>query len=100
MILFLRSARTVRGKRGEGIRWATEMTDYINSQFPEVQTLLLVPRFGEMDRIFWKSEFEDLSALDAWQKKLAMDEGYLKIRKSARDLFTQDSIEDIVLTSI
>jgi hypothetical protein len=100
MIVFVRSARTVRGKRGEAKKWAIELTDYINALCPEIQCKVLIPRFGELNRIFWHTDFEDLTALDTWQKKLALDEGYRKLSVQAQDLFSQDSIEDMVLTSL
>lgn len=100
MIVFVRTARTKRGKRGEAKKWAIEITDYINAQYPEVQCKVFIPRFGEMNRIFWHTDFEDLVALDTWQKKLVLDEGYHKLSIQAQDLFSQDSIEDMVLASL
>ena len=100
MILFVRTARTVFGRRGDAKKWAIEITDYINAVCPEIQCKLFIPRFGQMNRIFWHTDFEDLTALDAWQKKIAMDEGYHQLRLRAQDLLSQDSIEDMVLTSL
>ena len=53
-----------------------------------------------MNRIYWHTDFPDLEALDAWQKKMALDEGYHKLSVQAQDLFSQDSIEDMVLASL
>lgn len=53
-----------------------------------------------MNRIFWQSEFEDLPALDAWQKKLASDPGYRELSFHAKNLFDQDSLKDEVLVSL
>jgi hypothetical protein len=53
-----------------------------------------------MNRIYWHTGFEDLSTLDDWQKRLASDEGYRKLSIRAQDLFSQDSIEDMVLTAL
>lgn len=100
MIVFVRTARTVRGKRGEAKKWAIELTDYINAQCPEIHCRVFVPRFGEMNRIFWHTDFEDLAALDAWQQKMVLDKGYRKFSHQAQDLFSQDSIEDMVLASL
>ena len=55
MIVFVRTVRTVRGKRGEAKKWAIELTDYINAQCPEIQCKVFIPRFGEMNRIMLKS---------------------------------------------
>jgi len=100
MILFVRSVRTIRGKRGEAKKWAIELTDYINAQCPDIKCKVFIPRFGEMNWIYWITEFETLTDLDAWQQKIASDEGYHKLSLQAQHLFTQDSIEDKVLTSL
>lgn len=100
MIIFVRTARTVRGKRGEAKKWAIEITDYINAVCPEIQCKVFIPRFGEMNRIYWHTDFEDLAALDVWQKKMATDEGYHNLSIRAQDLLSQDSIEDTVLASL
>jgi hypothetical protein len=100
MIVFVRTARTVRGKRGEAKKWAIEITDYINTQYPGVQCKVFIPRFGEMNRIIWHTDFEDLVALDTWQKELVLDEGYRKLSIHAQELFSQDSVEDMVLASL
>ena len=100
MIVFVRSAQTVHGKRGEAKKWAMELTDYINAQSPEINCKVLIPRFGEMNRIHWQADFPDLAALDAWQRKMVLDEGYHKLRVSAQDLLSPGSIEDNVLTSL
>ena len=100
MIVFIRSARTVHGKRGEAKKWAIGLTDYINAQCPEVNCKVLIPRFGEMNRIYWHVDFPDLGALDAWQKKMVQDEGYHKLRLQSQELLLHGSIEDAVLTSL
>ena len=100
MIVFVRTARTVRGKRGAAKKWAIELTDYINAQCPEINCKVYIPRFGEMNHIYWQTEFPDLGALDAWQKKMDLDEGYHHLRIHAQDLLSQDSIEDTVLTTL
>lgn len=100
MILFMRSVRTIRGKRGEAKKWAIGLTDYINAQCPEINCRVFLPRFGEMNWIYWITEFENLTDLDTWQQKMASDKGYHELSLQAQHLFTQDSIEDKVLTSL
>lgn len=100
MILFMRSVRTIRGKRGEAKKWAMEVTDFINATSPGINCRVFLPRFGEMNWIHWITEFENLADLDNWQQKMASDKGYQKLSLQAQHLFTQDSIEDKVLTSL
>lgn len=100
MILFVRSVRTIRGKRGGAKKWAIALTDYINALSPEIKCKVFIPRFGELNWIHWITEFENLTELDAWQQKMASDKGYHELSLQAQHLFTQDSIEDKVLTSL
>ena len=100
MIVFVRSVRTILGKRGAAKKWAIELTDYINAQCPEVQCRVFIPRFGKLNYIYWQTEFEDIADLDAWQQKMASDPGYRELSIQAQDLFSQDSIKDMVLASL
>ena len=100
MIVFVRSVRTIRGKRGVAKKWAIKLTDYINAQCPETQCRVFIPRFGELSWIYWQTEFEDIAALDAWQQKMAADPGYRELGNQAQDLFSQESIKDMVWASL
>ena len=100
MIRYMRSARSIHGKGGEAIQWANEVTDYINTQFAEVQLSVFTSRFGPMNNIYWYADAEDLTALDRWQKQIGADRGYRELRRKAVDLFVQDSVQDMVLSSV
>ena len=99
MIRYMRSARSIHGRGGEAIKWATEVTNYINTQYAEVKLSVFTSRFGPMNNIYWYADVEDLTALDRWQKQIAVDRGYRELRRKAVDLFVQDSIQDMVLSS-
>jgi hypothetical protein len=43
MIRYMRSARSIHGRGGEAIKWATEVTEYINTQYAEVQLSISHP---------------------------------------------------------
>ena len=100
MIRYMRFARSIHGRGGEAITWSKEVTDYINTQFPEVQLSIFTSRFGSMNNIYWYADVEDLTTLDRWQKQIAADRGYRELRRKAVDLFVQDSVQDVVLSSI
>ena len=44
MIRFMRSVRSMHGKGGEAIMWATEVTDYLNNQYKEVRVSVFTAR--------------------------------------------------------
>ena len=100
MIRYMRSARSMHGRGGEAIRWANEVTGYINTQFTEVKLSIFTGRFGSMNNIYWFADAEDLAALDRWQKQIGADRGYRDLRRKAVDLFVQDSVQDMVLSSV
>ena len=100
MIRYVRSARSMHGKGGKAIKWANEVTAYINTQFTEVKLSVFTGRFGSMNDIYWFADVEDLAALDRWQKQIATDLGYRDLRRKAVDLFVQDSVQDMVLSSV
>ena len=100
MIRFMRSARSMHGKGGEAIMWATEVTDYLNNQYKDVKVSVFTARFGSMNTIYWHADVADLAALDHWQKQIGSDRGYRDLRRKAVHLFVQDSIQDLVLSSV
>ena len=100
MIRYMRSARSMHGRGGEAIMWANEVTGYINTQYTEVKLSVFTARFGSMNNIYWYADVEDLAALDRWQKQIGADRGYRDLRRKAVDLFVQDSVQDMVLSSV
>ena len=100
MIRYMRFARSVHGRGGEAIKWATEVSDYINTQYAELRLSVFTSRFGNMNNIYWYADVEDLTTLDRWQKQIAADKGYRELRRKAVELFVQDSVQDTVLSSV
>ena len=100
MIRFQRTAGVSRGKGAEATQWAKEVTEYVNTHFPELPLLVFEPRFGALNTIHWIADLEDLASLDRWQEQLGADEGYLELLSKSTDLFIAGSIVDTVLTSI
>jgi len=89
----------MHGRGGEAIIWANEVTDYISAQYKEVKLSVFTARFGSMNSIYWFADATDLAALDRWQKQIGTDRGYRDLRRKAVDLFVQDSVQDMVLSS-
>ena len=100
MIRYIRSARSMHGRGGEAIKWANEVTDYISAQYKEVKLSVFTARFGSMNNIYWYADVADLATLDRWQKQIGTDQGYRNLRRKAVDLFVQDSVQDMVLSSV
>ncbi|MFO8100959.1 MAG: hypothetical protein R6U37_02155 [Dehalococcoidia bacterium] len=98
MIRFERRASFQRGKGA--VKWAKEITEYINAQNPEAQLQLFVERFDDINSICWMADFEDLMALDRWQSKVGGDDGYQKLRKKSFDMLIEGTIFDTVMALV
>ena len=97
MIRFQRSAQIRRGKHG--LRWAREVTDYINTNYPHTSLQLFRYRFGDVSTICWMADFEDWDSLDDWQYRIGKDKDYHDLRRQSLDILVEGSITDTLLVS-
>lgn len=95
MIRFQRSMQLKRGKHG--MRWAKELTDYINTAHGKPSFQLLKSRFGNMSTVYWIADFKDLTRLEAWQQQIGADAGYRELVKKSIDIVVNGSIKDTLL---
>jgi hypothetical protein len=100
MVRFERSARVARGKLLEARQWAQEVTDYANKNHPEGKLQVFSERFGNIGRVSWQADFEDLAALDRYQKSFDTDQGYWALLNKGTELFVEDSVRDNVYETL
>lgn len=102
MILFIRRAKYRAGKGNEAMKWAKEITQYVNEKFPITKLKPYYNRFGSISDIIWIGEIEDLVTLNQLQNDVETDHGYLKLMQQAWDanFLVDASFEDQVLVSI
>ncbi len=99
MITLVRSVKT--RALGSDALWAKEAADYVGSLDSSISLQVVRERFGERAKIYWVvSGFEDLAALDAWQKKLLSDEGYIEQSKNVSEFIVEGSLYDKVLETV
>ena len=97
MIRFQRSMRVRGGKHAR--RWAKELADYLETVHGEPPVRLFRSRYGNISTIHWVADFEDLAALEAWQRKVGADAAYRELINQSFDLVVDGSVEDTVLES-
>lgn len=100
MVRFQRSIRTARGKPLEAIQWAKEVTEYINGKQPNFKVQVFTSRFGDSGMLAWQIDFDDLAALDKYQKFFNSDEGYWALVTKSYDLFIEGSLHDSVFETL
>ena len=100
MVRFERSARVARGKLLEARQWAQEVTDYANKNHPEGKLHVFSERFSNIGRVLWQADFEDLTALDRYQKSFDTDQGYWALVNKSNELLIEDSVVDTVYETL
>lgn len=98
MIRFQRSMQLRRGKHG--VRWARELTDYMNTTYPKLSLHLYKSRFGDVSTVFWFADFKDLEALDNWQEQVGRDDGYRELVARSLDIVIDGTVKDTILTTV
>ena len=77
MIYFVRSATIVSGPgRHEAMKFAKEVTKYINGNYSEVDVKLLTTITGRLNRVAWVTKFNSMAATEEFTDKLQADERY------------------------
>ena len=101
MVRFHRSARISKGAMlPEALKWAKEVAEYLNSNYPETAVLVFVEQYGAAGTIHWYADYEDIATLDRLGSQLLADEGYQAILNKSTDLFIEGSTNDTLMASV
>ena len=100
MIRHQRSGRAKGGKAREGIQFAKEIADFINTRYAPVSVQVYSELFGELNTIYWQTDYEDLAALEEFHAKLTSDPDYLAIISKGTGIFIQGTLHDKLLKSV
>ncbi len=100
MVRFERSARVAQGKLQEARQWAQKVTDYANKNHPEGKLQVFSERFGNIGKVLWQADFDDLAALNQYQKSFDTDQGYWDLLNKSTELFIEDSVRDTVYETL
>ena len=97
MIRFQRSMRVRGGRHAK--RWAKDLADSLGAVHGEPPVRLFRSRYGNVSTLHWIADFEDLAALEAWQRKVGADAAYRDLIGQSFDIVIDGSVEDTVLES-
>jgi hypothetical protein len=90
--------RVRRGKNAT--KWAKELANYMDTVYGKPPLQLFSSRFGNVSTLCWFADFEDLAALEAWQRKVGADAGYRELVKKSFDIVIDGTVEDTILESV
>jgi hypothetical protein len=76
MYRFWRHWRFKTDKSHEGFRLAKEVADYLTTKYPEHTTQVYSEVFGDLDSVYWFSDYKDLADLESLSAQLDADKDY------------------------
>ena len=100
MFRFHRTARVSRGKFPEGIQWAKEVTEYINTKYAPASLQAYAELFGDVGTVHWYADYEDLATIEKLNAQLLADQGYWALLSKAADSFIEGSAHDTLIQSL
>ena len=92
-----RTARISDGMIQQAFQFAKEITEYVNTKYPQVSVQVYVEAFGAVGTIHWFVDYKDLATLERTTGQLFSDQGYLAILGKAPGLFIEGSVHDTLL---
>lgn len=100
MFRLRRSGTVSRGKALEARQWAKEVTEYVNENYAPVSAQVYSEIFGDLGKVHWYIDYEDLATIEMYSARLLADEGYQVLLSKAADLFVEGSIRDTLIQSL
>lgn len=95
-----RTGNISRGKVLEARQWAKEVAEYINKNYAPVSVQAYSEIFGDIGKVYWYTDAEDLASIEDFNAQLLMDQGYQALVNKTADLFVKGSIHDRLIQSL
>ena len=95
-----RTARISDGMIQQAFQFAREITEYINTKYPQISVQVYTEAFGAVGTIHWFVDYKDLATVEHITGQLFSDQGYLAILGKAPGLFIEGSVHDTLLMLI
>jgi hypothetical protein len=100
MVRFQRSGRAKNGKILEAIRFATEVSEYINTKYSPVSVQVYTAASGDYGTIYWYADYKDFASFERIYAQLRSDKGYWAIVNKAMEWFIEGCFHDTLLSSV
>ena len=94
MYRLIRSVKLKPATALESIQIAQEIAEYVNKNYSQTKSQVYTPVFSELQKVFWFSDFENLSVIEEFGQKIMADEGYMSIVVKLADKIIEGSVKD------
>lgn len=100
MYRFQRSGQVKNGKLLEAIKWAKEITEFINTKYSQVSLQAYTGIFGDPHTVYWYSDYKDLATLESVLAQLTSDQDYSAIINKGVEFFIDGSFQEKLMSSL
>ena len=100
MIRHQRSGRAKVGKAWNVVQFAKEIADFINTKYAPVSVQVYNEIFGDLNTIYWQTDYDDLATLEKYHAKLTADPDYQAIVSKGSDIFVEGTLHDKLMKSV
>lgn len=97
MVRLFRKARAHSDKFPQALQWSKEVAEYLNANYQGFSIQVFLESFGDMNTIYWFSDFENLAEIETFNARLMADQQYWERLSQIGDLFVDTSGEDTLL---
>jgi len=94
MIRHQRSGRAKIGKAWDVIQFAKEIAAFINTKYAPVSVQVYNEIFGDLNTIYWQTDYDSLASLEEFHTKLTADPDYQAIVSKGSDIFIEGTLQD------
>ena len=100
MFTVIRSSSVARGKAADAAKWAVELANYLNENYPGQNIRAHVEWFGSAGTIHWTGEYESLAVWETSVGKTTGDAAWAALLEKGQDYFVAGSIRDLVFQQL
>jgi hypothetical protein len=100
MIRHQRTGLAKVGQAWEVIRFAKEIADFINKKYAPISVQVYSEVFGELNTIYWQTDYADLASLEEFHARLIADHDYQAIVAKGNDIFVDGTLHDKLLKAV
>ena len=87
-------------KETEARQWAKEITDYVNTHYPDVRETSFWRRFYPAIVLYGMTDAENLASLESYHEQVSSDEEYQELFRKSADFFVMDTFDVVLLSSL
>lgn len=100
MYRFIRTSHIKSTHVAQGIAFSAKINAYVNGRFPDLGMEVMVQHFGDVGRVSWQIDMDDLATYNEVTMALMEDGDYHALLAQGEELFIQGESKDALYTRL